>query len=259
MNPLHRVTQALGRLSVGQQLATAFGLVLVLMALLGGVALVAMSRMDGQVMSLHDRWLTGIDKLNTMRVAMIEARDFEMKHSRATDKSYHAEYEEKMTAAAQAVADVGRILLLAVAAERDHLLLGVLVGAPGLAELVGQGLLVGVDRAAVGGDRRDDGLARLADLVFVLGVVALVGGAAVLDLVVARLDQRRAGGGQLPDALQPLVGQRHGLRFDTLQPDQTDGADRGREQQHGDKCGVELAPDGHAIEPALDATRFRHR
>jgi methyl-accepting chemotaxis protein len=105
MKPLTRATQALARLSVGQQLASAFGAMLVLMAVLGSVAMVAMSRMDDQVISLHDRWLSGIDKLNTMRVAMIEARDFEMKHSRATDKSYHAEYEEKYGAAAKQVAE----------------------------------------------------------------------------------------------------------------------------------------------------------
>ena len=40
-----------------------------------------------------------------MRAAAVESRDFEMKHSRATDKSYHAEYEEKYGAAVKQVAD----------------------------------------------------------------------------------------------------------------------------------------------------------
>jgi hypothetical protein len=36
-----------------------------------------------------------------MRVAVLESRDFEVKHSRATDRSYLSEYEDKMAEAAE--------------------------------------------------------------------------------------------------------------------------------------------------------------
>lgn len=36
-----------------------------------------------------------------MRASVIEAREFEIKHSRATDKSYQSEYDEKYSNAAK--------------------------------------------------------------------------------------------------------------------------------------------------------------
>jgi methyl-accepting chemotaxis protein len=90
---------ALARLGVGWQLAGAFGLVLVLAAAVGSVALVALARVDTRAAELEDKWLTGVGLLAEMRSAAVEMREMEVKHSRTDDKSYHSEYEEKIAAA----------------------------------------------------------------------------------------------------------------------------------------------------------------
>ena len=71
---------------------------------MGALAIVGLHRVDTQAMALNDKWLQGVGHLAAMRVALIESRDFEVKHSRAADRSYHAEYEEKLAAAAKTVA-----------------------------------------------------------------------------------------------------------------------------------------------------------
>ena len=95
-----------GRLRVGQQLFAAFSIVLVLAAASGGWALYGMARVDAQANVLADKWLQGVGQLAVTRAAMLESRDFEVKHSRAADRSYHGEYEEKMTQAAKT--EIGR-------------------------------------------------------------------------------------------------------------------------------------------------------
>ena len=101
--PAH-IRNALDRLSVGQQLYTAFGVLLVLTAVLGGVSLFGLNRVDGQAMTLADKWLVGVGELADARALVIEAREYEVKHSRTDDASYHAEYEDKMAEAAKSLA-----------------------------------------------------------------------------------------------------------------------------------------------------------
>ena len=93
-----RLTSALGRLSVAQQLTGAFALVLTLMGAVGGVGLLGMQRADQQADALAGKWLQGVGTLATLRSVVIDTRDFEIKHSRTTDKGYHGEYEEKINA-----------------------------------------------------------------------------------------------------------------------------------------------------------------
>ncbi len=100
-NPL---AQAFSRLRVAQQLSLAFFVVLALSAVMGTLAIAGLYRVDTQAMELNQKWLQGVGHLAAMRVALIESRDFEVKHSRAADRSYHSEYEEKLAAAAKAVA-----------------------------------------------------------------------------------------------------------------------------------------------------------
>jgi methyl-accepting chemotaxis protein len=102
MKYLSKFSAALARLGVGVQLGMAFGLVLVLAALVGGVALMALARVDTRAGELEDKWLTGVGLLAEVRNAVVEMRDMEVKHSRTDDKSYHAEYEDKITAATKA-------------------------------------------------------------------------------------------------------------------------------------------------------------
>ncbi|MBC8056311.1 MAG: MCP four helix bundle domain-containing protein [Rhizobiales bacterium] len=86
------------------QLYAAFGLVLVLTAAVGAISLTSLARVDKQVHTMSDKWLRGVGLLAEMRGALIETREFEIKHGRTADGSYHAEYEEKMAAATQLVA-----------------------------------------------------------------------------------------------------------------------------------------------------------
>jgi methyl-accepting chemotaxis protein len=104
MKLLSRLGAAFARLRVAQQLFAAFFAVLALAAVMGATAIVGLHRVDAQAMALNDKWLQGVGHLAAMRAALVESRDFEIKHSRATDRSYHAEYEEKLGAAAKAAA-----------------------------------------------------------------------------------------------------------------------------------------------------------
>jgi methyl-accepting chemotaxis protein len=89
----------LRRMSVGRQLAVSFGVVLCLAGALGAGALFALREVETRAMELDDKWLEGVGQLADLRIALVEVRELEVKHSRSTDRSYHAEYEEKMAAA----------------------------------------------------------------------------------------------------------------------------------------------------------------
>jgi methyl-accepting chemotaxis protein len=104
MKLFSRLGAAFARLRVAQQLFMAFFAVLALAAAMGTTAIVGLHRVDTQAMALNDKWLQGVGHLAAMRAAVVESRDFEMKHSRTSDRSYHAEYEEKLGAAAKASA-----------------------------------------------------------------------------------------------------------------------------------------------------------
>ncbi len=104
MKILSSLGAAFGRLRVGQQLFAAFFTVLALTAVIGGASLLGLRQVDQEALALNAKWLQGVGHIAAMRAAAVESRDFEMKHSRATDTSYHAEYEEKMSSAAKAAA-----------------------------------------------------------------------------------------------------------------------------------------------------------
>ena len=104
MKILSSLGAAFGRLRVGQQLFAAFFTVLTLTAVIGVASLLGLRQVDREALALNAKWLQGVGHIAAMRTAAVESRDFEMKHSRATDTSYHAEYEEKMASAAKAAA-----------------------------------------------------------------------------------------------------------------------------------------------------------
>src|SRR5512147_2418292 len=76
---------AFGRLRVGQQLFTAFFAVLALTAVIGVSALFGLRQVDQEALALNAKWLQGVGHIAAFRAAAVESRDFEMKHSRATD------------------------------------------------------------------------------------------------------------------------------------------------------------------------------
>lgn len=99
-----RLGGALGAMSTRAQLMSAFGAVLVLTAAGGAVGLVGLHRVDLDADALSRKWLPGVGQVASAKAAVLDARDQEVKHSRSTDKSYHAEYEAKMADAAKVVA-----------------------------------------------------------------------------------------------------------------------------------------------------------
>jgi methyl-accepting chemotaxis protein len=86
----------LERIPVGRQLYTAFGILLLLSGLVGGVAFWSLQQVGQQAHALAGKWLQGVSHLAEARMLIVETRDLEVKHSRTDDASYHAEYEDKM-------------------------------------------------------------------------------------------------------------------------------------------------------------------
>jgi methyl-accepting chemotaxis protein len=94
----------LDRMTVGRQLLAAFSVVLLLTTAVGGTGLFGLRAVDQETVALAEKWLKGVGDLSDARALVIETREFEVKHSRTDDKSYHAEYEEKMAASAKSLA-----------------------------------------------------------------------------------------------------------------------------------------------------------
>ena len=75
-----------------------------LTAVVGGVGLNRLGRIDAKADALAGKWLLGVGVLADTRAALVDAREYEIKHSRSADASYHSKYEEKIGAATKAVA-----------------------------------------------------------------------------------------------------------------------------------------------------------
>jgi methyl-accepting chemotaxis protein len=107
---------------MGSQLSLAFGLVLLLVAALAVAAVVSLGRVNSASAELAHRWLPGIANTSALRIAILEFREFEMKHARAADASYMDEYEGKMKdAAARATAEFEAHRTLTVDADETKL------------------------------------------------------------------------------------------------------------------------------------------
>ncbi len=102
MKNLSRLRDTFGHMAVRTQLTAAFSIILLLTALVGGVAFNGLSRVNAQADALATKWLQGVGLLAELRVGLVDAREYEIKHSRTADSSYHSEYEEKIGAAAKA-------------------------------------------------------------------------------------------------------------------------------------------------------------
>ena len=86
----------LARIKFSRQLSIAFAALIALSALLCAVAFVGLARVGAASDQLGQRYLPAFDRLADARSGMLAAREFEVKHSRAADTSYHAEYEDKL-------------------------------------------------------------------------------------------------------------------------------------------------------------------
>jgi methyl-accepting chemotaxis protein len=93
---IRSLSARLAGLSIGARLVTAFVLVLVLAGSLGASALLALKSVQGASDDLAWKWMPGVGHVATLRAALLEMRDLEVKHTRAPDTSYMAEYEDKI-------------------------------------------------------------------------------------------------------------------------------------------------------------------
>ena len=125
-NILPLAAAAFDRLRVSQQLFSAFAILLLLTLVLGGVAQHSLSRVDGQATELATKWLIGVGHLSDLRAAVGDSREFEIKHGKTEDRSYHSEYEEKMTEAGK-LATAAIANYRKVSGESEQELLGTLV------------------------------------------------------------------------------------------------------------------------------------
>jgi len=114
----------LDRLPVGRQLFAAFAAILLLTTALGGTALIGLRSVDGKANALSEKWLKGVGDLSDARALLVEAREFEVKHSRTDDNSYHAEYEDKMTETAASVTALAERYKARVSGDEETALYG---------------------------------------------------------------------------------------------------------------------------------------
>lgn len=111
------------RLPIGVQLAMAFTLVLSLTAALGGFSVLSLVQLSHASQELALKGLPSAKHLNAARAAVLEMREFEMKHAAASDASYRAEYEEKGTAAQTTAANSIKAYAALVQRADEHKLL----------------------------------------------------------------------------------------------------------------------------------------
>ena len=100
-----RLMAFVGRRPLAQQLFGAFGILLAITGLVGAAADFGLARVDVAAQTLATQRLPGVGELANARIGMLGAREFEVKHSRAADSSYHSEYEDKLKEQAKVVAD----------------------------------------------------------------------------------------------------------------------------------------------------------
>jgi methyl-accepting chemotaxis protein len=96
MKRYFRVPKVIANLRIGMQLSLAFAVVLCLTALSGGVAVFNLARVNQTSDELARKWLPLVGLASSARIAVLEFRELELKHTRAADGSYRTEYEDKM-------------------------------------------------------------------------------------------------------------------------------------------------------------------
>jgi methyl-accepting chemotaxis protein len=103
MKRYFRIPKAIADMRIGMQLTLAFAIVLCLTALSGGAAVFNLARVNQTSDQLAHKWLPLVGHASSARIAVLEFRELELKHTRATDASYRTEYEDKMKEASALV------------------------------------------------------------------------------------------------------------------------------------------------------------
>jgi methyl-accepting chemotaxis protein len=96
MNRWHRVSATIDGLSVRAQLAGGFGALILMLLGLGGLALVSLSAVNSAAGKIALQNMPDLMLSTSMRSWVLEFRELEIKHTKAPDASYQAEYEEKL-------------------------------------------------------------------------------------------------------------------------------------------------------------------
>ena len=96
------VARRLSAWSTAGKLAFAFGWLILLAGLIGASALYSLGQVHSASGELASRWLPGAGHLAAGRAALLEYREFEVKHTTAADAGYMDEYEDKLKGALQA-------------------------------------------------------------------------------------------------------------------------------------------------------------
>jgi PAS domain S-box-containing protein len=99
----HAISRGFGNARIATKLLVAFGMLLALTAVTGTISYVALTRVNRAANTLADVWLPGVGELTAARAEVLVVREFEVKHTHASDDGYRSEYEEKMNAALAAV------------------------------------------------------------------------------------------------------------------------------------------------------------
>ena len=98
MNSIRSAASALANLRTVTKLTLAFSVVLMLTVALGVFSIVNLGRVNHTSSELVLKWMPSILHTTTVRTAILDFRENEVKHARATDAGYMDEYEEKMKA-----------------------------------------------------------------------------------------------------------------------------------------------------------------
>jgi methyl-accepting chemotaxis protein len=87
------------QLTVASQLFLGFAAMVVLIGAVAAAGLLGLTRLNADAHALEAKWLRGTGLLFDARSALVEVREYEVRHSRTDDKSYHAEYQDKINQA----------------------------------------------------------------------------------------------------------------------------------------------------------------
>lgn len=102
---LASITGRLTQMGVARQLTLAFASLLILACAAGATGLFGLVRVDAAAQTLAAKWLRGVGDLAVLKTHLIESRDLEIRHSRTEDRSYQAEYEDKLKAHDKTIQD----------------------------------------------------------------------------------------------------------------------------------------------------------
>ncbi|MDP3700586.1 MAG: methyl-accepting chemotaxis protein [Hylemonella sp.] len=90
-------------LRIGVRLAGAFGLVLLLAAVVGGMGVLSLQAVYQSSSDLALNYMPSVSHTTTARAAMLDYRAYEVKHTVAADEGYMADYEDRMKELLQAI------------------------------------------------------------------------------------------------------------------------------------------------------------